>query len=249
MKKLHCFLLLAVFGLSSCIDNDDTIPVYVFYDEPAIYVPINEKPVFKTSQGWLFYAPSIDTVAVKTGALLWTQFTIKKSEENYIHIADDISCYTAEGLTYDIVDKQKVIIPENMQYFYALQNDDYRENIKKAQLSIHGVDNFLFFGFNQEDSVSSHTYELFLNPEETHVNGYPVLYIRSKKIDEPENRFFNTNPDMIFAFDMTDYIEYFREKMPESDAIYFNIKYKIENDKENDVYKEFDNNPLPWHIK
>jgi hypothetical protein len=252
MKKLFLFsvLLCLAFGFSSCLDNNDQPQIYVFYDEPAVYYSINDKPLIKTSQGWLFYAPSLATDVIEEGALLWTHFTVEKTEENYRYISGDTSCYIANSLDYEFVDSASIILPENSEEVEALLHDDYSEDIDRAVLYINAINKILFFGFSYDKTAaSSHTYEIFLNPAEEHPDGFPVIYIRSKEIHDNVARRYNSSGETIFATDMSKFVDYYRKNVSDSEIIKFNIKYKVGNEDGNDIYREFKSNPLSWDIK
>jgi hypothetical protein len=127
--------------------------------------------------------------------------------------------------------------------------DDYSAPIELSVLYKYAIDSLWFFGFEQQDESNrlSHTYELILNPDEK-INSYPVLYIRSKQVNTPaENQAKDQLNRKVFAFDVADFVKYYKEKYASTGMIRFNIKYKTGTDSNGkDVFKEFMSNPMSW---
>lgn len=246
MKKLFNLLVLFALGLgfTSCINDEESDPIYYFYDEPAIFGQIAEKPIVRTAYG-TFYVPSLAQDSLENGALLWSEFVVNKTDTNNIALTSDTSCYIARGFRYERIDSSKVIIPVNNEEFEFYLSDDYSENMDLAVLYRTSVDRLLFFGFTHENK-STYEYEMVLSPDEKNANGFPTLYIRSKKKEIKEPR---REEDIVYAFEMTDYIEYFRKNVSESGAIRFNLKYKIATKDGKDEYRAFLSNPLSWDVK
>jgi len=245
------FFLLVI--LASCNDENPIISPYKFTDEPAVFTRIGGEPVIHTAHG-NFYAPSLASNAPETGALLWTHFSVEISYESYRLLTPDTACYTAKGLTYEPLESSEIIIPCDLESFNSLLFDNYTENIDKAVLYRASIGSFLFFGFTHSDKTEqsnrSHDYEIFLEPTEKHENQYPMLYIRSKPVASNMQHFYNDRNETIHAFDMQQYVEYFRQEVSETGPVRFNVKYKIGNDNDgNDIYREFNSNPLTWEIQ
>jgi hypothetical protein len=106
----------------------------------------------------------------------------------------------------------------------------------------------LFFGFKREKVSDGlfFDYELIWNPEKERGNEYPTLYIRSKKIEAPS---VSGSRETIFAFDMTDFIHYYKVNISDKNPVGFNLKYKIGTDEDGqDVYRQFRDNPIKWNV-
>jgi hypothetical protein len=244
MKKLVKFLALFAFvcGWMSCDDDNKNDNRVYFYDEPGFIESMDNDTVIKTTHG-KFLVHSLDK-SLKVGNLLWTAFEVdlnsKKQE------VDSVSLYTAIAFRYSFVDSTQVILPVDTVAFEEKLSDDYTENIPLAVLYKDYVDNLLFFGFQNESSGDTgYVYELFLNPEKEKDSRYPTLYIRAKKKDiVPATR--ADKQTTVFAFEMSDFIKYYRDNISKDGSIIFNLKYKTETKDGKDVYRAFQSNPIHW---
>jgi hypothetical protein len=242
VKLLSIFAFICV--LVSCNDDDNNKYVY-FYDEPGIVESMDNDTVIKTAHG-KFLVNSLDN-SLEVGDLLWTVFEIDLNSKK--QLVDDKSLYTAIAFKCSFVDSSRVIIPADTAAFEEKMSDDYTENIDLAVLYKDYVENLLFFGFQQESSGDTgYVYELFLNPEKEKGTKYPTLYIRAKKHSVvPASK--SNKRETIFAFDMADFVEYYRDNISKDGPVKFNLKYKTGTKDGIDVYREFKSNPLHWNIQ
>jgi len=243
------FLLL--IQLTSCLkDDNDRRPVYYFYDEPAVVNQMGDHPVVR-NQSYLFYVPGlVDDTVLKAGNLLWTSFIVDLDDHESADPAADDYQYTAKSFRYGVVDSAHVIIPANAEVFKSYLSDDYSAAIDLSVLYNYRIDSLWFFGFRQHNS-SDYAYELILNPEmETGNGNIPTLYIRSKSIDAStgsSNKAYSRDGNHIFAFDVADFVNYYRETVSNSGKVRFNLKYKTGVDGNgNDIYRPFMSNPISW---
>jgi hypothetical protein len=256
MKKLMKILLLfaGVLMLSNCVDDDNKNNIVYFFDEPAVITSLNEGQGLIYSPHASFEVSFPDDSSLKTGDLLWTAFVVNLDEKAPMSSADSRSViYKTTNFSYQKVDSSKVIIPADATAFHSYLSDEYTAFIHEAVLYKDYLDKLLFFGFRR-DALSENLildYEIVLNPEIEAANKYPTLYIRSKKIETTANTSAG-RPDKnetVFAFDMTEYIDYYRKNISSSGVVGFNLKYKTGVDEEgNDTYREFRSNPIKWDI-
>lgn len=244
MKSFIKFFVLffIVFDFTSCLDDNNSDPCYFFYGEPAIVELLGDSSIVRTAYG-KFCVPSLKNEDLQTNDILWSSFTVERKDENKVQMPDDQFYYKASGFRYDKIDSAKVIIPADAQEFESRLADDYNVRISRAVLYKTYVDSLLFFGFEHGSSTANFEYELVLNPEIESSNGHPTLYIRAKA---SSRSYHNTR---IFAFDMTDFVSYYRETFPEKDTLQFNLKYHVKTEDDKAVYREFLSNPLSWHLK
>jgi hypothetical protein len=245
MKNLvKCLTLFAfIFGFVNCDDHNNDNHVY-FYDEPAIVESLDNDTVIKAAHG-KFLVNSLDS-SLKVGNLLWTVFEVDLDSKK--ETVGDEALYRATGFRCSLVDSSKVIIPADTTAFKEKLADDYTEDIDLAVLYNEYVENLLFFGFQNESSGNTgYVYEVFLNPEKEQGTQHPTLYIRAKKATiVPAS---NSKHETIYAFDMSDFIKYYRDTISEDGPVKFNLKYKTGTKDGKDVYRGFQSNPLSWHIK
>jgi hypothetical protein len=108
----------------------------------------------------------------------------------------------------------------------------------------------LFFEFTHKESPanSTFTYEMVWEPATaTDSNSHPNLYIRTKRLED--SSIGEGDNKIIFGFDMTAFIDYYKEHISSSNPVTFNLKYKIGTDKEGkDVYRDFQSNPIKWNL-
>ena len=252
LLKIFGVLFILLFQLTSCVDfDDDRQPVYFFYDEPVVVVQMGNEPYIR-NESYTFYVPDLaDKTELKYGDLLWASFTIDldDQEQPSSRYAQGNVFYTAKNFNFKSVDSAKVILPANTAEFQSYLSDDYSAPIELSVLYKYVIDSLWFFGFEQKDQSNKlgHTYELILNPEKEDSN-YPVLYIRSKQVNIPaENQAKDQQKRNVFAFDIADFVKYYKEKYTSNGEIRFNIKYKTGTDPSGkDVYKEFMSNPITW---
>ena len=249
--KVFGVAFVLLFQLTSCLNNDnDRKPVYYFYDEPVVVNQMGDHPTVR-SESYLFYVPElVDNTVLEAGNLLWTSFTVDPDSRVATDLVDFKYEYTANSFRYKTVDSAKVIIPEDAEAFESYLSDDYSAAIDLAVLYNYRIDSLWFLGFRQHDR-SGYTYELILNPEiETGSGNNPTLYIRSKQVDAPAESSGNVQSkdgNIIFAFDVADFVNQYRETISENGLIRFNLKYKTGVDANgNDVYRSFMSNPILW---
>ena len=249
--KIFGILFLLLFQFSSCLDNDDGKPIYFFYDEPAAVEQQGEYPLIR-NQSHSFYVPDLagDTT-LRANDLLWTSFIVDLDNEKDLPSYFSKYYYTAEHFNYEIVDSAKVIIPADADEFQSYLSDDYSSSIELSVLYNYAIDSLWFFGFKPRDQSNQlrYTYELILNPELENDN-YPTLYIRSKQINtstEGHGKARSRDGFIIFAFDVNDFVNYYRKATSSSGYVRFNLKYKTDVDVNgNDIYKQFMSNPISW---
>jgi len=249
--KTFGVLFILLFQFTSCLyEKDDRKPVYFFYDEPAVVHQLGTDPYIR-NQSNLFYIPGLTGDAnLKENDLLWTSFIVDLEEQDYVDLLS-MKTYLAKNLKYDVVDSSKVIIPADAEEFQTYLSDDYSAPIEASVLYRYYIDSLWFFGFVQKDQSNQlgHTYELILNPEiENNSSGYPTLYIRSKQVNtSADNKAHDRYKREVFAFDVADFVNYYRAKTASTGLINFNIKYKTGTDSNGkDIYKEFMSNPISW---
>jgi len=247
--KIFGVLFILLFQFTSCLDNDDRKLVYYFYDEPVVVNQMGEYP-FVRNQSVLFYVPGlVNNMSLKEGDLLWASFIVDSDNQEQPDLSSNIKSYTARSFQYKTIDSTKVIIPADAAEFESYLSDDYSAPIESSVLYGYNIDSLWFFGFMQRDRPNqlSYAYELILNPEIESGN-YPTLYIRSKQVNaSTEYQAKDRLNRRVFAFDVADFVNYYREKISSTDVIQFNLKYKIGTDSNGkDIYKEFMSNPISW---
>jgi len=245
--KTSGVLLILLFQFTGCLNYDDNKnPVYYFYDEPVV-VTYTGDFLLVNNQSYSFYVSGLtDNTSLKEGNLLWTSFTVDIEEQPPTVFS--VHYYTARHFRYQTVDSARVIIPENVEEFQSYLADDYSEPIELSLLHKYIIDRLWFFSFKHRDH-SNHIYELILNPE-LEDSIYPTLYIRSKKVNTSNEQQAKDHLNReVFAFDVTDFAPYNKEKNSSSDVIRFNLKYKVGVDSEgNDIYRGFSSNPITWNF-
>jgi hypothetical protein len=249
--KIFGILFILLFQFTGCVDNDyNKRAIYYFYDEPVVVDQTGKYP-FIRNEYYSFYVPGLaDNSTLKEGDLLWSSFIVDMDDKDYpLHFST--FNYTAKSFHYETVDSAKVIIPANVEAFQSYLSDDYSVSIEFSVLYRYVIDNLWFFCFRQKDQ-SNYTYELILNPEiENGNNHYPTLYIRSKKLETSgENvRKAQTKDGNIFAFDVSDFVDYYRRTISSTGKVHFNLKYKIDVDAQGkDIYRSFMSNPISWNF-
>jgi hypothetical protein len=255
MKKLMKIFMLSagVLMLSNCIEDDNKSNLVYFFDEPAVIESLNEGLGRIYSPHVYAEAPFPDDSSLKVGDLLWTSFIVNLDEKAPAANADSrAAIYKATNFSYQTVDSSKVIIPADATEFKSYLSDDYTAFIHEAVLYKDYIGKLLFFGFRRE-ALSDNLildYEIVLNPEIESSNNYPTLYIRSKKIEATTaSAGRQGNNETIFAFDMSEYSDYYKKNIANNGVVGFNLKYKTGVDEEgNDIYREFRSNPLKWAI-
>ena len=249
LLKIFGILFILLFQFTSCLDIEDRKQVYYFYDEPAVVNRMGGYPIVR-NESYLFYVPGlVDNTTLKEGDLLWTSFVVDLDDQEQPDLNSDTKSYTARRFQYKTVDSAKVIIPADAAEFESYLSDDYSAPIELSVLYKYNIDSLWFFGFIQGDRSNqlSHTYELILNPEIESGN-YPTLYIRSKQVNASTGHQVNDQLNRnIFAFDVVDFVNYYREKISPTGMIRFNLKYKTGTGLDGkDIYKEFMSNPISW---
>jgi hypothetical protein len=246
MKNFIKFFVLffIAFDFTSCLDNDNKDPYYFFYDEPAIVESLGDSAIVRTAYGKFCVLPLKDE-ALRTNDILWSSFVVEKKDENKVHMPDNQYYYKAATFKYYKIDSAKVSIPANVDEFQSCLTDDYREKIDRAVLYKTYVDSLLFFGFEHGSSSAAYEYELFLNPQIESSNSHPTLYIRARLAQQPRVHQDKT----VYAFDMTDFLVYYKKTFPGKTTVQFNLKYYVGTTNDKDVYREFLSNPLSWQLK
>ena len=249
MKKLLVipFLFILSLGFVSCLDNDDDNPVYSFYHEPAIVKSFsNNQTIIKTAYGNFFVSES-ESSKLEIGDLLWTSFTVDMNNQ------PTKDTLTATYFRYNTIDSTKVTIPVDKEDFKSHLSNSYSDAFDLAVLYKTYVDSLLFFNFTQKEAPNkTREYELVLNPEIENNNDFPTLYIRAKttELKSTDNYSNKGKDETIFAFDMTEFIDYYRKNISKTAPVTFNLKYKVGEDKDGkDIYREFKSNPIPWNLK
>ena len=248
--KIFGVLFILLFQFTSCLNDDHgKRPIYYFYDGPVVVDRTGEYPFIRT-ESYLFYVPELakDT-ALRKDDLLWSSLVVDLNDEDYPSVFSTFN-YTAKYFKYEPVDSAKVIIPANVEEFQSYLSDDYSAPIELSVLYNYAIDSLFFFGFKQKNHSNqlNHTYELILDPEIENGN-YPTLYIRSKQVNastaNPGNAY--SEIENIFAFDVADFVNYYRKTISSTGLVQFNLKYKTDVDETwNDIYKEFMSNPISW---
>ena len=248
MKKLLVipFLFVLSLGFVSCLDDDDN-PIYYFYDEPAVVESLeNNQVIIKTAYG-NFFVSGTENSKLNKGDLLWTSFTVDMNNQ------PTKDTLTAIHFKYYNIDSTKVTLPTNKKEFESYLTDSFSDSFELAVLYRTYVDSLLFFNFTQKEAPNqTREYELVLNPEIENRNNFPTLYIRAEttELSQSENRSNKGKDNTIFAFDMTEFIDYYRKNISKTEPVTFNLKYKTGEDKDgNDIYREFKSNPIPWNLK
>jgi hypothetical protein len=244
-SKILGWVLFASLFVACAKEESDRI-VY-FYDEPVVVETLDENSFIRSPHG-NFVVPSLNSADVKKGDLLWTVFQINlDSKDRYPLYNDGPAYYKTIGFKYSIVDSSQVIIPADASEFQSYLDDDYKAFIDQALLYSDYLDSLLFFGLIREKTENVLLdFEMILNPEIESRNGYPTLYIRSKKIEILTRNSSYAGQETIFAFDMADFIKKYSNK----NRVGFNLKYKTGVDEDGkDVYREFISNPIIWEIK
>lgn len=249
--KIFAVLFIVLFQFTGCMNNDDRKPIYFFYDEPVVVQQLGDHP-FVRNQSHMFYVPDlVDDTNVKENDLLWTSFIVDLDDQDKLIDVLSYKAYSAKSFKYKKVDSAKVVIPVDVADFQSYLSDDYSAPIELSVLYNYTIDSLLFFGFIQADESNqlSHIYELVMNPEKEDSN-YPTLYIRSKQTNIPgEHQAVDSQKRkiFIFAFDVTEFVNYYKENISSTNVIRFNLKYKTGVDSSGkDVYRSFMSNPISW---
>jgi len=250
--KIFGVLFILLFQFTSCFNYDNNkVSVYYFYDEPAVVDLTGDYPLIR-NQFDVFYAPGVANDSIlKAGDLLWTSFIVDLDNDMKLPSVFSRKYYIAENFKYKIVNSAKVIIPESVEEFESLLSDEYTDSVHFSVLYRYAIDSLWFFGFKHKDSSNQlhYTYELILNPE-IEKDGYnsPTLYIRSKQVNEPDvNQAKDEFGRIVFAFDVADFVNYYRKEISPSGLVKFNLKYKRGvNADGKDIYREFASNPITW---
>jgi len=255
--KVFGVLFILLIQFTSCLKDDNgRNPVYYFYDEPVVVNEVGNYPIVR-NESYSFYVPGLvgDTV-LKAGALLWTSFLVDLDDRTTFNPAADtwqsVAQYIAKSFQYEIVNSAKVIMPANAEAFNSCLSDDYSAAIDLSVLYNYRIDSLWFFGFRQYDR-SNYIYELILNPEiETGSGNIPTFYIRAKQVSASagsSNQAYSRDGNNIFAFDVADFVNYYRETISNNDKVSFNLKYKTGVDANGkDVYRSFLSNPISWNF-
>ncbi|MDR3340984.1 MAG: hypothetical protein LBT25_13035 [Candidatus Symbiothrix sp.] len=244
--KIYFLFICLVMGFTSCLNEEDANNIVYFYDEPAMFVPDGEKPFIYTAYETFYVPDLVDNTTLKEGDLLWTSFIVDTSKPSVQHA--DSKYYATIGFKYKTVDSASVVVPEASAEFETYLSDDYSETFHSAVLYRSSIDKILFFGFKQEEkSDDTYIYELVMNPKIEDSNGYPSLYIRAKKSEtELASQW---KDEIIFAFQMGEFVNYYKDNVSHTGPVKFNLKYKIGTDSEGkDVYRGFMSNPLSWDV-
>jgi len=251
--KIFGVLFILLFQFTSCLNDDNRLSKgAVLLDEPVVVVRMGEHPIVR-NQSFYFYVPELEeNTTLEKSNLLWTSFIYDFEDPEQPELDLGLKAYTAKPFKYKAVDSAKVIIPADFEEFQSYLSDDYTAPIESSALYLKVIDSLWFFGFIQKDQANklSHTYELILNPEIEHSNDYPTFYIRSKQVNaSDEHQALDKDKRKVFAFDVTDFVIYYRNNNFPTGPIRFNIKYKNgENSNGKDIYKDFLSNPISWNF-
>lgn len=239
-------MCIALTGLMSCsVDNDS---IWYFYNEPAKVVELTETEVeLRSPHGnFIFNNLTADQKAkLSKGDIVWTGFEL--DPDNQL----ENKKYPANRLVFIPVDTSKLLLPSTVAEFEECKKDDYSSLISVAGLYPDYLDNILFFGFTafEADKSKNFEYEIILNPElEQEI---PTFYIRAKEIQKDKNN--EKNDEIIYGFDMNEFVEQFKKDNPGKDTIKINLKYKKkeeegEGEDYKDGYEAFRSNPISWKI-
>ena len=249
LVKIFGVLFILLFQLTSCLNDDKKgDPVYYFYDEPVVVNQMGEAPIVR-NEFYQFYVPEIiGDSTLKEGNLLWSSFVVNFDDKKGVKSFDDANYYTAHRFHYGKVDSAKVTIPANAEEFTSYLSDDYSRPMDLSVLYNYRIDSLWFFGFRQKDhSNQNYVYELILNPEiEENSDNHPTLYIRSKSMTG-SGKAQSRDGNMIFAFDVANFVKHYQETISKEGKVYFNLKYKTGVDSNGkDIYRPFKSNPLSW---
>ena len=243
MKKLLVipFLFFMSLGLVSCLDDDD--PIYYFMDEPAMVKSVGDIPTIKTAHDD-FIVPPFTGAEVKEGDFLWTAFTVDLNNQ-----PSKDRPWTARDFSYKKVGSSEVKMPATDAEFDEYMKDSYIDSISVAVLYNTYIDSVLFFGFSHVvSSGKAFEYELILKPEKEKDTEYPTLYIRAKEVKPSVEPLAQNKNSFIYAFDMTEFVKYYKDEISKENPMRFNLKYKVKKEGE-DEYRAFESNPIPWNIK
>lgn len=248
MKKLvKIFMLFSlVFVFTNCSNDDNKNNIVYYFDEPAVVESSSDLTIIQSAHD-RFIVPSLGKDSLEKGDLLWTAFIV---DMNKGKSTANPSCYEATDFRYIPVDSAKIIMPADTAEFNSYLSDDYTAFIYEAVLYPDYLDKLLFFGFKREkpSDDASFDYELIWNPEKEKDNSHPTLYIRSKKIDIAAQQ--SGHKETVFAFDMTEFINYYKKNISDKNPVYFNLKYKTGTDEDgHDIYRAFRSNPIMWQIQ
>ena len=247
-------LLLLLFQFTSCLkDKDYRDPIYFFYDEPVVVEQLGAYPIVR-NQFNSFYAPGLaDNSALKEGDLLWSSFIVDLGNKDIPSNLSTIK-YTAQNIKYEIVECSNLIVTANSDEFELILSNDFSYPIESSVLFRYAIDSIWFMGFKHYQNNSNqlhYTYELVLNPviEQNSYNS-PTFYIRAKQVNSPgPNKAKDENGRNVFAFDVSDFVKYYKEEISPTGLLRFNLKYKTGVDNEGkDIYKEFLSNPISWNF-
>jgi hypothetical protein len=250
LLKISLVVGLFLLCFASCLNDDNYHEIVYFYDEPAQADLTGDKPMVNTAYG-RFYVPDLagDDI-VQTGHFLWTSFIV---DYNTAAIRDPLTpetnCYTATKFKYSLVNNDTVILPKSHSEFEDYLSDSFSDSIRLATLYRSTIENTLFFGFTHKE-ITDYIYELVMNPTIEDGSNYPTLYIRAAKNTSPlPESLKHVRKEVIFAFDMQQFINYYKETISKTGPVTFNLKYKIGTDKEGkDVYRSFKSNPIRWGV-
>jgi hypothetical protein len=248
VKALMLFALAVT--LTTCLSDDKRENTVYFFDEPAVIQSLDESGAIIRSPHSYFDVPDLKDSLLKNGDLLWTSFRVNLDEKNpreNLYAPLKIP-YVANSFSYVKVDSARVIIPDSVGEFVSYLINSLP--IQKVVLYPDCLDHLLFFGFQMEGAASSKVrfdYEMVLSPAIESTNRYPTLYILPKKT-ETETDNYSSNGETIFAFDMTDFINYNKKHFADVPVVGFNLKYKYVVDEEGKMdYCEYHRNPILWN--
>ena len=257
MKKvffMYGALFLLLLQFTSCLsDKDNNDRIFYFYDEPVVVEKLGAYP-FVRNGFYSFYTPGLtDNTVLKEGDLLWSAFIVDLDDKDYPSVLSTFA-YTAKHFKYDVVESANVVIPENAEEFQSTLNDDYSDPIESAVLYGYAIDSLWFVGLKHKVGSNKlhYTYQLVLNPEieQNSRNNFPTLYIGAKQVNDPDvNQAKDENRRNVFAFNVADFVNFYRKEISQTGPVRFNLKYKTGVDSNGkDIYRAFLSNPISWNF-
>ena len=240
MKKLvFPFLGVLMLGLSGCMDKSGNMQDFSYI--PAI-VGLDfstTQPELITSVGDKLLAPTLPLFSeLHEGDAILTFFTIYYDQQpstdyiivsdlNWVNVTKKSSQPTPEGAS-TTGDFDTPI--ESMEVFDVITYDGGYRTVMFLVFQHLSVPNDQEFEYEM-------TYDFNYNSSET--DDLPVIYIRAKKKGESSKA--TANVAYFYAFDMSNFIS---KHSGSEKEISFNLYYKTGEEDEDDVYKEWSENPV-----
>ncbi len=198
MKKIVFLLGILILGLPSCLKESDP-PVTDYVNVPAIV-----QFSFETMQNMLllpgnvlYLAPELSS-EYSAGTMLWTDFTVDEGNQQYSDYWS-VSKLVVHGVINSTYVKS--VAKEEM-------SDDFNSPIYNVFIRPVAIGKVIFFGFTQKaPSGQIFEYEI-LYDQDSDNSTTPVLYIRSRKVNEVTGS--ETEVNTMYGFDLTPFLEKFK---------------------------------------